>query len=119
MTLKLTEDDANAKFIVKFESFLAHSKLGSNKEPTDLSSFKKDIGHLFNYDDSFLMFMTQLFGDDYNLSRHLHPNSEDFMELPDPTVVGQWISSIAGKSGKELPSRRKEMLKAHARYLSL
>ena len=113
---KLTEVVTNAKFISKFETYLAHSKQGSCKEPTDLSSYKKDIGHLFKYDDSFLTFMTKMFGPDYNLSRHLNPNSEDFMELPDPTGVGQWISSIAGKSGRELPSRRKEMLKSHARY---
>ena len=109
--------EENSTFIKKFEAFLVHSKIGSAKEPRDLSSFKKDVAHLFTYEDSFLSFMTIQRGSEYNLSRHLNPSSEDFMELPDPTVVGEWVSSIAGESGKEKPSRRKECLKAHAKYV--
>ena len=109
--------EENSTFIKKFEAFLVHSKIGSAKEPRDLSSFKKHIAHLFTYEDSFLNFMTIQRGSDYNLSRHLNPNTEGFMELPDPTVVGEWVPSMAGESGKEKPSRRKECLKAHSRYV--
>ena len=62
--------------------------------------------------------MTSTRGSDYNLSRHLNPNKEEFIELPDPTVLGEWVPSIAGKSGNEKPSRRKEYLKAHARFVN-
>ena len=97
MTPKLTEVEANSRFIKKFEAFLVHSKMGSSKEPRDLSSFKKQIGHLFTYEDSFLNFMTSKRGSDYNLSRHLNPNKEEFIELPDPTLSWRMGSEYCRK----------------------
>ena len=54
--------------------------------------------------------------EDYDLSQHFIPLSDGFVEVKDPTIIGGWIQSIGGPSGKSEPSRRKEMLKAHARW---
>ena len=111
---KLSEIEANAIFISEFENFLKALKFETNTNDSNLSTIRKNLGHLFYYEDSMLSFQSKHI-EDYNLSRHINPLAKDFLQVSDPTMVGGWIQAIGGATGKEEPGRRKEMLKSHAR----
>ena len=116
MVPKLSEMKSNAQIIHEFESFLrAKSFDTSTNNSSSLSTVRKMLGHLFHYDDSLLNFLSKKI-ENYDLGRHFSQMSDDFLEVRDPSSVGDWIHSIAGPSGKQEPGRRKEMLKSHARW---
>merc|ERR1712179_658632 len=51
----------------------------------------------------------------FNLGRLLNLVGDDFIKLPDPTIVDGWLQSIAGPDGRGSPGQRCEFLKAHAK----
>ena len=115
MKPKLCDLEKNAGIILEFESFLRNLKFDTSSNGSDLSTIRKVKGHLFHYEDSLLQFQSKT-TPHYNLERHFTPMAEDFLEVTDPTCSHGWLQSIAGPSGKDLPGRRKEMLKSHARW---
>lgn len=110
---KLCESEPNSKIIKEFELYLRSLKF--DKSCSELSTLRKQQGHLFLYQDSLLNFLTGR-NPDYNLECHFKPLESVFMEVEDPTSAGGWIQSAGGSSGRDNPGRRKEMLKSHARW---
>jgi hypothetical protein len=110
---KLCELEPNAQLIKEFELFLKNLKFDSSS--SELSTLRKQQGHLFLYNDSLLQFLSGRIPN-YNLECHFKPMEKDFVEVEDPTSADGWIQSVGGASGKENPGRRKEMLKSHARW---
>ena len=111
---KLCDLEENSGIIKEFELFLRSQKFGTSSSG-DLSTVRKCLGHACHYPDSLLQFQTNA-NPNYNLQQHFCPSSPDFLVVKDPTTLGGWIHSSGGKSGKEDPGRRKEQLKAHARW---
>ena len=109
------ELEKKSEIISRFEDYMNNKKLATSKDPSKISTLKKHKGHLFTYNDSLLNFEIKR-DPSFNLERLISPLAEDFLELKDPTEVRGWMSSMGGASGKEFPSRRKESLKAHARF---
>ena len=117
MKPKLPEIPENAKIIAEFTTYLKAQKFETSSSDSDLSTVRKCLGYLFMYQDSMLSFLSEKH-EGFNLEQHFIPLSPSFVEVKDPTITGGWLQSIAGPSGKAEPSRRKEMLKAHARWRS-
>ena len=115
METKLSDIEENAAVIKEFEEFLRNKSFETSTSDSNLSTIRKMTGHLFRYPDSLLQFNSERLNN-YNLNCHLNPMASDFREVSDPTTVGEWLSSIAGASGKEAPGRRREQLKCHARF---
>ena len=100
---------ANQAFMERFKSsLLSKNFVTTNKE--DVSTLRFSMGHLFEYQDCFLNFVTMK-NPDFDLGKLLDFQG-DYVSLPSPTP---WITACGGKSGKEFPSRRVEQLKSHAR----
>ena len=112
---KVFELVENASIIDEFEEFLRSSKFDNPNNTGDLSTVRKNMGHLFFYPDSMLKYE---FSQDntYNLMLHFAPMKDNFLEVADPTTKTGWIHSIGGPDGKDNPGRRKEQLKSHARW---
>ena len=106
---KLSEHDTNKCVIEDFEEYMIRKKSDVSKSPSKLSTLKKAMGHLYNYDDSLLNFLSKS-DQSFNLRRLVSPAEDNFINLPDPTSVDGWLQSIDG------PGRRKEALKAHAQF---
>ena len=106
---KLFERKENADVISQFEEFLRNDKFETATNDSDLSTVRKMVGHLFTYDDSLLNFLSSK-TEHYSLACYFNPDSENFLEVEDPSVTNGWIQEIGGKSGKENPGRRKEKL---------
>ena len=106
---KLSEHDTNKCVIEDFEEYMIRKKSDVSKSPSKLSTLKKAMGHLYNYDDSLLNFLSKS-DQSFNLRRLVSPAEDNFINLPDPTSVDGWLQSIEG------PGRRKEALKAHAQF---
>ena len=115
MKPKMSEKESNAVIITEFEAFLRALKFDTSTSDSNLSTVRKCLGHLFLYEDSMLNFFCEKIPG-YDLGLHFDPHSDGFLEVRDPTATGGWIQSLAGPSGKSEPSRRKEMLKCHARW---
>ena len=112
---KICELEENAIIIKEFEDFLRNLKFENPNNTGDLSTVRKNMGHLFFYPDSLLEFELTHY-DAYNLMRHFTPMSDDFLQVTDPTMYDGWIHAIGGPDGKSNPGRRKEQLKTHARW---
>ena len=78
------------------------------------STMDKAMDLIFRKPDSLLQFLTKN-DPSFNLGRLFNLLGEDFIKLPDPTIVDGWLQSIAGPDGKGSPGRRCEFLKAHAK----
>ena len=115
MKTKLSEIPVNARIMSEFTTYLQAQRFDTASNDSNLSTVRKCLGYLFLYEDSMLNFLSEKH-EDYDLDKHFFPLSISFMEVKDPTIIGGWIQSIGGPSGKSEPSRRKEMLKAHARW---
>ena len=108
---KLSELEGNKTIIKDFVDFIQKEKL-TITNPRKLSTINKECGHLFYYDDSMLEYLSKEV-ENYSLDRHFHISSLNLLEVKDPK---DWIDSSGGPSGKQKPSRRKEQLKAHAKW---
>ena len=115
MKTKLSEIPVNARIISEFTTYHKAHRFDTASNGSNLFTVRKCLGYLFLYEDSMLNFLSEKH-EDYDLDKHFFPLSISFMEVKDPTIIGGWIQSIGGPSGKSEPSRRKEMLKAHARW---
>ena len=113
--IELDKMEKNSRIINRFEKYINNKKMDTSQDPSKLSTLRKQKGHLFTYHDSLLSFETNK-DPLFNLERLTNPLSDDFLELDDPTAVDGWMRSMAGENGKEQPSRRKDALKAHARF---
>ena len=111
----LVKLENNSRIINRFEKYMNNKKMNKSQNPSKLSTLKKHNGHLFTYHDSLLSFESNK-DPLFNLERLTNPLSNEFLELADPTAADGWLHSMAGESGKELPRRRTEALKAHARF---
>ena len=114
LTPKLSELEPNVKIIQEFDMYLKTLKFKLDTTSSELSTLRKQQGHLFLYSDSLLNFLSSRIPD-YNLECHFKP-MDKCVEVEDPTSAEGWIQSVGGPSGKENPGRRKEMLKSHARW---
>ena len=112
---KVCEQEENAGIIKEFEVFIRDLKFDNPNNKGDLSTIRKNLGHLFLYQDSLLEYEVAKDGK-YNLMRLFTPKSTGFLEVSDPTTSSGWIRSIGGPDGKSNPGRRKEQLKSHARF---
>ena len=105
---RIVDMTGNSEVIKNFDEWNKNKAKGR-------STLSKIKGHLFYFVDSLLNFNNSRI-DEFKLSRYFTPMQEDFLEVPDPTVSGEWLSWISGPSGLESASRQKECLKAHARW---
>ena len=112
---ELDKMEKNSRIIDRFEKYVNNKKMDTSQDPSKLSTLVKHKGHLFTHHDSLLSFETNK-DPLFNLERLTNPSSNDFLELNNPTAVDGWLRSMAGENGKEQPSRRREALKAHARF---
>lgn len=102
----------NREFISDFEEWLANKEGVSNREK---SSIRKVTGYLFLYPDSLLAFNSNKY-EDYHLFKHVTNDAGEFIEVCNPTLSNQWIHAMGGADGRQHPAKRREMLKAHARF---
>ena len=107
---KLSELVGNKTIIEEFVDFIQKEKM-SRSNPKN-STIKKECGHLFLYDDSMLEYLSKGV-ENFCLDRHFDIRCWNFLDVKDPK---DWIESTGGLSGKQKPSRRKEQLKAHAKW---
>ena len=77
------------------------------------STGSKAIGNLFKKEDSFLHFQTKK-DPTFNLGRLLNLAGNDFVQLPDPTIVDGWLQSIAAPDGSDTLGHQCECLKSHS-----
>ena len=103
----LIEIENNKIFIDKFENYMKNKNYKK-------STMDKAMDLIFRKPDSLLQFLTKK-DPSFNLGRLFNLLGEDFIKLPDPTIVDGWLQSIAGPDGKGSPGRRCEFLKAHAK----
>ena len=102
----------NRDFISDFEEWLAHKDVETNR---DKSTIRKIAAFLFSYPDSLLAFNSKKY-EDYHLLKHVTKDAANLIEVCDPTMSNQWVQAMGGEDGKQYPSKRTEMLKAHARF---
>ena len=109
---RLIDRKENREFISDFEEWLGNKDVETNREK---STNRKITGFLFSYHDSLLAFNCDKY-EDYHLLKHVTKDAGELIEVCDPTLSKQWIHAMGGADGKEYPIKRKEMLKAHARF---
>lgn len=110
--IPIEEVESNKIFIEKFENFMKKKSL-NNKSSSMNSTGSKAIGNLFKKEDSFLYFQTKK-DPTFNLGRLLNLAGNDFVQLPDPTIVDGWLQSIAAPDGSDTPGHQCECLKSHS-----
>ena len=111
---KLIDQNGNKEFISGFEEWHKIQVFETSQESED--TVRKNIAYLFSYEDSLLSFNTKKFKD-YNLQKHVELSDDgSILEVSDPTALNQWLQSIVDCNGNPMPARRREMLKAHARF---
>ena len=111
-SVKHSDTEGNKAVIIAFVNFIKKEKFATATNPEKLSTINKECGHLFYYNDSLLEYVSKE-DPTYLLSRHLDITAVDLLEVKDPK---DWIDSVGGSTGSKNPSRRKEKLKAHAKW---
>ena len=105
---EISDRPGNVDFIKSFQEFLVR-QCNDGKKSTVVFT----MGHMFNYNDSWLNFMTSK-DKNFLLDRLLDfKNSGNFVTLSSPM---NWLAVTGGPTGKDQPSRQLEQLKAHARF---
>ena len=109
---RLSDFENNASFIKSFEEYFNKKcNLSSTTKSKDNKTISLTFGHLFHYPDSYLQWMVSQ-DPSFNLSQITDFKSDNFLAVLSPV---DWIGSIGGPSGTDLPSRQAEKLKSHAR----
>lgn len=106
------QEEKNTEFISDFEEWLANKDGESNREKF---TSRKITGYLFSYPESLLAFNSNKY-EDYHLYKHVSNDVGEFIEVCNPILPNQWIHAMGGADGKQHPAKRREMLKAHARF---
>ena len=107
--VKLSEKAGNKEIIEDFMKMRDQDNIASSTESSNLSTIRKNRGHLFEYFDSWLEYKSSI-DPSYSLDRHLALDTDQFLEVEDSR---EGVSSVAGPDGKGYPSRHKEMLKSY------
>ena len=107
---RLSDLENNAKFISSFEEYIT-KKCNLSSTSKDNKTISLTLGHLFHYPDSYLHWMVSQ-DPSFNLLQITDFKTDNFLAVLSPV---DWIGSIGGPTGTELPSRQSEKLKSHAR----
>ena len=99
----------NQEVILKFKEYLDGRYINTQENN---STVRLSMLYLFEADDSWLKYLLKK-DPQFSLKKHLAFGCDSFCEVESPIP---WQHSIAGDSKKEKAIRRKEFLKAHARY---
>ena len=115
-SVELSKLPMNEKFIAQFCEWWKSSGASLVTARKDTSTIRGTLNNLFYNMDSFLNYLTsESDGCSFDLSKLTSFLSDDCQTLPSP--IG-WITKVGGKSGQNLPARRREMLLAHQRLRS-
>ena len=108
-TKELHTVSENQIFINNFSKWWQESGASFVTTNKDTSTLRNTANMLFYNPDCFLNYITSE-NKSFNLSRLVMFTSNNFLSVPSPV---SWVTKVGGKSGKDQPSRRKTMLKAH------
>ena len=101
----------NKKFYSGFVDWWKNIGANNVTKNKDTSTLRMTTNYIFLNDDSYLNYQSSK-NPEFNLDRLVAFGSEEYLALPSPT---SWLAEVGGKSGRLMPSRRKEMLKCFQR----
>ena len=101
----------NKKFYSGFVDWWKNIGANNVTKNKDTSTLRMTTNYIFLNDDSYLNYQSSK-NPEFNMDRLVAFGSEEYLALPSPM---SWLAEVGGKSGRLMPSRRKEMLKCFQR----